>query len=144
MYIDEKDLLLIHYINENRHVVFETSRFKIMIGERWWKVKRCKNSVALAASVCHPMLQEQLPQATMEFKSENSTNIGRFWNNKAFKDVTKTDKNFSPVGWVMDMVTANFNGLQLIYVKDILDKIKGCKFHFHQYIIRHASKCSDQ
>ena len=52
--------------------------------------------------------------------------------NKAFKDVTKTDKNFSPVGWVMDMVAANFNGLQLIYVKNILNKIKGCKFHFHQ------------
>ena len=77
------------------------------------KVKRCKNFVTLTASVYHPMLQKQLPLATMEYRSEDSASIGRFWNNfiKAFKDVTKTDKKFSSAGWITDMATANFNGL---------------------------------
>ena len=79
------------------------------------KVKRCKNFVTLTASVYHPMLQKQLPLAMMECKSEDSPIIGRLRNNfnKAFKDVTKTDKKFSPVTWIMDIATANFNGLQL-------------------------------
>ena len=78
------------------------------------------------------MLQKQLPLAMMECRSEDSANIGRFWNNfnKAFKDITKTDKKFSPVGLITDMATANFNGLQLIYREDLLHKIKGCELHF--------------
>ena len=78
------------------------------------------------------MLQKQLPLAMMECRSEDSANIGRFWNNfnKAFKDITKTDKKFSPVGWITDMATVNFNGLQLIYREDLLHKIKGCELHF--------------
>ena len=82
----------------------------------------------------------------MGCKSEDSANIGRFWNNfsKAVEDVTKTDKRFSPVGWITDMAATNFNGLQLIYSEDVLHKIKGCEFHFRQSINRHASKCSDQ
>ena len=82
----------------------------------------------------------------MECKSEDSVNIGRFWNNfnKAFKDVTKTDKKFSSVRWITDMATANFNDLQLIYSGDVLHKGKGCEFHFLQSCNRHASKCSDQ
>ena len=70
--------------------------------------------------------------------------IGRFWNNfnKAFKDVTKTDKNFPPVGWITDMATTNFNGLQLTYGENVLHKIKVCEFHFRQSINPDASKCS--
>ena len=63
---------------------------------------------------------------------------------KGFNNVTKTDKKFSPVGWITDMVTANFNGPQLIYGDDVLHKIKGCEFHFCQSINPHASKCSNQ
>ena len=68
-------------------------------------VKRCKNFVTITTSVYHQMLQKQLPLAKMECKSEDSANIGRFWNNfnKAFMDVTKTDKMLSPVGWITDM-----------------------------------------
>ena len=77
---------------------------------------------------------------------EDSANIGRFWNNfsKAFKNVTKTDKKFSPIGWITDMATANFNDLQLIYGEYVLHKIKGCEFHFCQSINHHTSKCSNQ
>ena len=162
MYTDEKDPLLIYSVNENERIVFETSRSKMMTANKMdidaqhllsneccffdRKVKRCKKFVTLTASVYHPMLQKQLPLSTMECKSEDSANIERFWNNfnKAFKDVTKTDKKFSTVGWITDMAAANFNGLQLIYGEDVLHKIKGCKFHFRQSINRHASKCCDQ
>ena len=110
------------------------------------KLKRYQNFVTLTSSVYYPMLQKQLPLATMECESEDSANIRRFWNNfnKTFKDVTKTDKTFSPLGWITDIATANFNDLQLIYVEDVLHKIKGCEFHLRQSINRHASKCSDQ
>ena len=110
------------------------------------KVKRCKNFVTLTASVYHPMLQKQLRLATTECKSEDSTNIGRLQNNfnKTLKDVMKTEKKFSHVGWTTDMATANFNSLQLIYGEDVLHKIKECEFHFRQSISRHASKCSAQ
>ena len=109
------------------------------------KVKRNKNFDTLTASLCHPMLQKQLLLGAMDCKSEDSANIVRFWNNfnKPFKDVTKTDKKFSPVGWITDMTTANFIGLQLIYGEDVLHKIKGCEFHFRQSINLNASKCSD-
>ena len=68
------------------------------------------------------MLQKQLPLATMECKSEDSANIGRFWTNfnKAFKYATKTDKKVCPVGWITDMATENFNGLQPIYGENVL------------------------
>ena len=110
------------------------------------KVKKCKNFVTLTANVYHPMLQKQLPLATMECKSEDSANIGRFWNNfkKTFKDVKKTDKKFFPGGWITVMATTNFNDLQLIYGEDIVHKIRGCEFHFRQSINRHASKCGGQ
>ena len=109
------------------------------------KVKRSKNFDTLTASIDHPMLQKQLPLATMEWKSENSASIVRFWNNlnKQFKDVTKTDKKFSPAGWITDMTTANFNSLLLINGEDVLHKIKGCEFHFCQSINLNASICSD-
>ena len=110
------------------------------------KMKRCKNIVTLTASVYHPMWQKQLPLGTRECISEDSANIGRFWNNfsKAFKNVTKTNKTFSPIGWITDMATASFNHLQLIYSEDVLHKIKGCEFHFCQSINHHAPKCSNQ
>ena len=145
MYADEKGPLLIY---ENEQIVFKTLRSKMLIANEMdlsneycffdGKVKRCKNFVALTARLYHPMLQKQLPLATMKCKSEDSVKIGRFWYNfnKAFKDVTKTDKKFSPAGWIRDMTTANFNGLQLIYGEDVLHKIKGCEFHFRQSINR--------
>ena len=110
------------------------------------KMKRCKNIVTLTASVYHPMWQKQLPLGTREWIWEDSANIGRFWNNfrKAFKNVTKIDKKFSPIGWITDMATANFNDLQLIYGEYVLHKIKGCEFHFCQSINHHTSKCSNQ
>ena len=156
LYTGKKGPLLIYSLNENEQIVFEASHSTMMIANEMdmdaqhllsieycsfnGKAKRSKNFVTLTASVYHPMLQKQLPLATMECKSEDSANIGKFWNNfnKAFKGVTKTDKKFYPVGWITDMATANFNGLQLIYDEDVPHKVKGCELHFC-----HASKCSD-
>ena len=94
------------------------------------KMKRCKNFVTLTASVYHPMWQKQLPLGTRECISEDSANIGRFWNNfsKAFKNVTKTDKKFSPIRWITDMATANFNDLQWSTVKMYYIKLKDVSF----------------
>ena len=66
----------------------------------------------------------------MECKSEDSANIGRFWNNfkKTFKDVKKTDKKFFPGGWITVMATTNFNDLQLIYGEDIVHKSEDVNF----------------
>ena len=90
MYTDEKDPLLIYTLNENEQIVFKTSHSKMMLANEMdmdaqyflsnkyyffnGKVKRCKNVVTLTASVYHPMLQKQLPLATMECKSEDSAN----------------------------------------------------------------------
>ena len=99
------------------------------------------NCKRLASNVAKP-----ITSGNDGVQSKDSANIGRFWNNfnKAFKDVTKTDKKFSFVRWITDIAKANFNGLQLIYGEDVLHKIKECEFHFRQSINRHASKCSDQ
>ena len=115
LYTDEKDPILIYSLNQNEQKVLKTSRSKMMIANEVdmddqhhlsneycffdGKVKKCKNFVTFIASFYHPMLENQLPLATMECKSEDSANIGRFWNNfnKPFKDVTKTGKTFSPV-----------------------------------------------
>ena len=82
IYTDEKDPLLIYSVNENEQIVFKTSCSKMMIANEMnmdaqhllsneycffdRKLNRCKNFVTLTASIYHPMLQKQLPLATME------------------------------------------------------------------------------
>ena len=88
MYTDEKDSLLIYCVNENGQIVLKTSRSKMMIANEMdmdaqhllskeycffdGKLKRYQNFVTLTSSVYYPMLQKQLPLATMECKSEDS------------------------------------------------------------------------
>jgi len=159
-YTDKKDTLLVYCVNENLQNVFKTSTEKMRIAKEMCssssmfsdeycyfdgKVKRCKNFTTLTASMYHSLLQRQIPLAIMECKGEDSANVGRFWNyfNKAYKDVNEMEERFSPTGWISDMATANFNGLQLIYGEEVLTKIKGCEFHFRQSINRHSSKCEN-
>lgn len=161
-YTDEQDPFLIYMINENEQFVFKTSRKKMVMAREMeveedyilsdeyccfdGKVQRCKNFTTLTASVYHPLLQKQIPLAIMECQSENSKNIATFWRefNNAYKEVNQVDSKFFPIGWVSDMASANFIGLQQIYGEEIMSKIKGCEFHFKQCVNKHASKCDDE
>ena len=115
LHTEEKDPLLIYYINENK-------------GEKMQKfchfsLKHLSSNVAVAIiSGCNGMQIRRFRQYREILEQLQQT----------FKDVTKTDKKFSPVGWIKDMATANFNGLQLFYGENILHNIKGCEFHFRQ------------
>ena len=130
MYTDERDELLIYKVNEDEQFVFKTSTKKMHIAKDMTtqddlmnneycffdgKENRCKNFITLTASTYHPLLQRQIPLATMECKSEDSANVGRFWKtfNDAYKKANSTDIKFMPKGWVWDMATANFNGCLL-------------------------------
>ena len=98
--------------------------------------KRVKSFVTLTARVYHPLLKKQMILATMTCKHEHSNNIELFWRlfNKCYKEANEIDNKFSPCGWCTDMATANFTGLSLIYGEDILDKVKGCEFHYKQSV----------
>ena len=74
----------------------------------------------------------------MECTKEDEKNITRFWKefNKAYKVADKTNAKFQPTGWVTDVALANFTGLQMIYGEEVLDKIKGCEFHYKQSVNR--------
>ena len=67
-------------------------------------------------------------------------NIEVFWRlyNSAFKEVNVFWYRFSPAGFCTDMTTANFNTLVKIYGEKILEKVKGCEFHFRDSINRKA------
>ena len=76
----------------------------------------------------------------MECTKKDEKNITRFWKefNEADKVANKTNAKFQPIGWVTDMVLANFSGLQMIYSEEVLDKIKEREFHYKQSVNRRA------
>ena len=43
---------------------------------------------------------------------------------------------FSPVGWCTDMASSNFSGMSAVFGDEILGKMNGCEFHFHQSVQR--------
>ena len=104
-------------------------------------IKRVKSFVTLTASTYDPLLQKQVMLAILERKHEDTENIEVFWRmfNSAFKEVNGIGDRFSPTGFCTDMATANFNGLVKIYYEEILEKVKGCEFHFRNSINRKAS-----
>ena len=94
--------------------------------------KRVKSLVTLTASTYDPLLQKQVALAILECEHEDTENIKVFWRmfDSAFKEVIAIGERFSPTGFCTDMVTANFNGIVKIYGEEILEKVKGCEFHF--------------
>jgi len=42
------------------------------------------------------------------------------------------------------MASANMNGLTKMYGEDILEKVKGCEFHFKQSIERKVKRLTDE
>ena len=74
----------------------------------------------------------------MECTKEDEKNITRFWKefNEAYKVPNKTNAKFQTIGWVTDMALNKFSGFRMIYGEEVLDKIKGCKFHYKQSVNR--------
>ena len=156
-YTDAKDPFLIYAIDENQQYVFKTSRVKMEIAAEMQsdggnvlstefccfdgKVNRTRYFTTLTASVYHPFLQKQVPLAIMDCKSEDTECVELFWRlfNKAFKEVNNSSNKFQPSGWITDMATANFSGLERIYGEEVLEKIKGCEFHFRSSVHRHSA-----
>ena len=102
------------------------------------KVNRTKDFTTLTASCYNPFLQKQVQLAVLECAKEDEKNITRFWKefNEAYKEANKTNAKFQPIGWVTNMVLANFSGLQMIYGEEIIDEIKECEFHYKQSVNR--------
>lgn len=148
-YLDVKDPFLIYEIDENEQYVFKTSKEKLLLAAEIQKEdgfvyfdgkeKRTKNFTTLTASVYNPFLQQQIPLASMDCKSEDKVNVARFWRvfNRAFKEATSSYEIFRPFGWVTDMAMSNLNGLALVYGEEaVLSKAKGCEFHFKRSVNR--------
>ena len=158
-YTDRKDNMLIYDVNESEQTVFKTSREKMKIAllmksvvsgnhflqEEFCNHKSVKCFVTLTASVYHTLLQKQIILATMQCQHENKKNIELFWRlfNNAYKTVNDTDERFWPVGWCTEMAHSNFSGLMQIYGEDVLERIKGCEFHFKDSINRQVRGLDD-
>lgn len=86
-------------------------------------------------------LQKQIALAILECEHEDTENIEVFWRmfNSAFKEVNDIGERFSPTRFCTDMAKANFNGLVKAYGEEVLEKVKGCEFHFRDSINRKAS-----
>ncbi|KXJ23501.1 hypothetical protein AC249_AIPGENE7225 [Exaiptasia diaphana] len=110
------------------------------------KRKRCRGIVTLTASVYHPLLRKQIPMATMEATTEDTTNITLFW--KLFNEVlqkVKGDKNykFKPSGWCTDMAGANLAALSDVFGSEAAQFIKTCEIHFKDHRNKKARKIDE-
>ena len=64
--------------------------------------------------------------------------------NEALSQATGTkDTVFIPIGWCTDMTGANMNGLERVYGKEILERVKSCEFHFKENRNKMAQKLKD-
>ena len=56
----------------------------------------------------------------------------------------EVSEKYLPTGSCTDMASCNFLGLVKIYGEDVLQCIKGCEFHFHDSVNRHANKLGNE
>ena len=64
--------------------------------------------------------------------------------NEALSQATGTkDTVFIPIGWCTDMAGANMNGLERVYGKEVLERVKSCEFHFKENRKKMAQKIKD-
>ena len=152
-FTDMDDELYLYKVDENEQIIFKTSSFKMKLANTMnseneeelpsefcffdGKVKRTKG-FTLTASCYNPFLGKQVPLAVMECTKEDEENITRFWKefNEAYKVPNKTNAKFQTIGWVTDVALNKFSGFRMIYGEEVLDKIKGCKFHYKQSVNR--------
>ena len=137
-YTDQKDLFLLHTINENHQYCFKTSKQKMIMANEMCttttnplqeefccfdgKVKHCKGHTTLTALVYHPLLQKQVVLTIMECRCEDSNYVATFWRqfNKTYKKANSIEQKFLLFGWITDMAGSNFNGLKEIHSEDVI------------------------
>ena len=152
-FTDMDDELYLYKVDENEQIIFKTSSFKMKLANTMnseneeelpsefcffdGKVKRTKG-FTLTASCYNPFLGKQVPLAVMECTKEDEKNITRFWKefNEAYKVPNKTNAKFQTIGWVTDVALNKFSGFRMIFGEEVLDKIKGFKFHYKQSVNR--------
>ena len=108
-YTDTEDKLLVFTVDENKQIVFKTSKKKLLVAHEMCtagnllakefccfdgKVKRTSNFTTLTASVYHPVLQKQISLATMECVTEDTSSVELFWRefNNAYRDANNTNE----------------------------------------------------
>ena len=68
--------------------------------------------------------------------------IQRAWKSfgviQALKEANKTNDKYSAQGWILGMASSDFNGLIRLYGEEVLEKIKGCEFHFMNSASKHS------
>ena len=85
--------------------------------------------------------------AIMECERETRENLVLFWTlfNEAMKEASKDDtKFFNPCGFICDEAGANWKSLEEVYGRNVLERTKGCEFHFMQSVHRHANKLTSR
>ena len=109
------------------------------------KVKRTAKFTTLTASVYHLLLQKQIPLATMECFGETTATIEQLWRefNKVYREANATEDKFEPHAWITDMAQANFSGLIKIYGEEVMNKIKGCEFHYRASVDHKCKNVGD-
>uniref|UniRef100_A0A7M5VBJ9 OTU domain-containing protein n=2 Tax=Clytia hemisphaerica TaxID=252671 RepID=A0A7M5VBJ9_9CNID len=160
-FTDTKDKFLIYDINRNKQYIFKSSMDSLKIAKDMCELdnvleneychfdgnhKRTLNFITLTASTYHPLLKRQVPLASMQCKHEDGETVETFWRvfNKAYKEANSCTNRFEPSGWVTDMATANFNGLSKMYGEDVLEKVKGCEFHYKQSVEKKAKTLGEK
>ena len=133
-YTDLEDKFLIANIDEDKQIVFKSSKTKMDLARQMCtpgtllsdefcyfdgKVKRTQNFTTLTASVYHSVLQTQVSLATMECRGETISNFEIFWReyNKLYHEAHETDEKFEPIGWVTDQRQQTSRDLRLYMVK---------------------------
>ena len=88
-------------------------------------------------SVYHPLLQKQIPLATMDCEKEdriNAKNFSAAWN-EALSEFQE-GLTFDPTGVILDQRGSNWNTIKEIYGDEFLNRCQSCEFHFKQSINR--------
>ena len=82
----------------------------------------------------------------MDCKHEDTNYVERFWRifNNAYKEENLTKEKFNPTGWCSDRTGAIFNWLKKIYGEDVVNKIKGCEFHYKESINKKSKQLGEK
>ena len=104
---------------------------------------RCRGWKTLTLWVFHSSSRKLLRLATMEVKSENTTNCALFWSqwNKLLAYVKGDPKyKFNPCGFLTDEAGANFAGIREVYGDEHHRNANSCQFHYKQCLQRLLKK----
>ena len=99
--------------------------------------KRTKNMTVFTLSVYHPLLQKQIPLATIDCEKEDCINAKNFfatWN-EALSEFQE-GLTFDSTGVILDERGSNWNAIKEIYGEEFLNRCQSCEFHFKQSVNR--------